>query len=65
MDIEAMNNEISDIRERLVKIECTLEGVQRVVERKEKSDGAIVIPITVAVAAVEVLKIILERLLTG
>lgn len=64
MDLQSMSDEVIEIRERLVKIEVTLENLQRSIDKGNSAsgNGAVVIPVTVAIAVVEVIKVILERL---
>lgn len=60
MDINEVEKEIVEIRERLVKIEVTLDNVQRSVER-DKGGGAVVVPVAAVVAVAEIIRLVLER----
>lgn len=64
MDLNEMNSELIDVRERLVKIEVTLDNMQRSIDKGNSpvGQGQVVIPVTVAIAIVEVVKVVLERL---
>lgn len=58
----SVDNEVVEIRERLTRIETTLEFIQGQMKCfKPVGTGNVVIPVTVVVAGIELLKVVLER----
>lgn len=61
MDQREMEEEIQEIRERLIRLEVLIEGVHKSVEKEKATGGAVVIPVAAVVALAEVARFFIER----
>lgn len=59
----SVDDKIADIRERLAKMEATLEMVQKSVADMacKGSGGNIVVPVTAVIVVLEIVKVFVER----
>lgn len=61
MDEREVEEEIGEIRERLIRLEVLLEGVQKSIDKEKATGGTIVIPVAAVVAIAEVARFFIER----